>query len=196
MRIEPTEIPEVLLLAPHRHKDSRGFFSELYNRDVFRDFGIWNEFIQDNMSYSERLGTVRGLHYQAPPFAQAKLVRCTRGEILDVCVDIRTGSPTFGHIVRRVLSARNMNQIYVPVGFAHGFSTLTPQVEVQYKVDNNYAPESEKGIRFDDPSLAIDWALGGHNAVVSDKDRDLPSLSAVTADFAYDVADEVARRVS
>lgn len=196
MRIERTEIPEVLLLTPHRHKDSRGFFSELYNRAAFREFGILNDFIQDNMSFSERVGTVRGLHYQAPPFAQAKLVRCTRGEILDVCVDIRAGSPTFGQTVRRILSARTMNQIFVPAGFAHGFSTLTPQVEVQYKVDNDYAPESEKGIRFDDPSLAIDWELGGHSAVVSDKDRDLPSLSAAASDFVYDAAGGVDRCAS
>ncbi|TYC53075.1 dTDP-4-dehydrorhamnose 3,5-epimerase [Rhodobacterales bacterium] len=196
MRVEQTEIPGVLLLTPRAFLDSRGYFTELYNQRVFHDLGIECDFVQDNMSFSKHAGTVRGLHYQAPPFAQAKLVRCVRGEILDVCVDIRIGSPTYGATVSRILSARNMCQIFVPAGFAHGFSTLSPLTEVHYKVDNPYAPECERGIRFDDPQLAIDWQLEDRRAVISDKDTELPDFASLVPEFFHNPENEESRCAS
>jgi len=181
MRLEPTEIPDVLLVIPDCHSDQRGYFVETYSKPVFRKMGIPADFIQDNLSFSKRQGTVRGLHFQTGPHAQSKLIRCSRGVILDVAVDIRQGSPTFGLHVARVLSATNMHQLFVPKGFAHGFCTLTPATEIQYKVDAVYSPQSEQGIRFDDPVLAIDWQLGGKPAFVSKRDRNLPAFTPQSA---------------
>ena len=176
MKIEATEIEDVLLLTPKCLRDERGHFAETYNRSRFVSLGISTVFTQDNMSLSAATGTVRGLHYQVHPYAQAKLVRCSRGAILDVAVDIRQNSQTFGQYVGRVLSAGNMQQLFIPAGFAHGFSTLSADTEVQYKVSADYAPECERGIAFDDPLLDIDWHLNDRKPILSDKDRALPNL--------------------
>lgn len=185
MKAMSTEIAEVLQIVPACHQDARGYFAETYNRSALEPLGVTADFVQDNLSFSKREGTVRGLHFQAPPFQQAKLVRCSSGSILDVAVDIRFGSPTFGMHVARVLSAQNRHQLFVPAGFAHGFSTLTPNAEVLYKVDATYAPQSECGIRFDDPVLAIDWQLGNDPAFLSDRDKDLPQFTALPLVFTY-----------
>jgi dTDP-4-dehydrorhamnose 3,5-epimerase len=181
-----TRIEGVVLLKPKLHRDSRGFFSESYNRQTFGELGITAQFIQDNMSFSRQAGTIRGLHYQVPPFAQTKLVRCIHGAILDVAVDLRDGSPTFGTHVSCILTAENMHQLFIPVGFAHGFSTLSPNTEVQYKVDAGYAPEYERGIACDDNDLAIDWNLHGRSAVLSEKDKNLPSFRDLKYEFLYE----------
>lgn len=193
MRLEPTEIPGVLLVVPRRHTDERGHFVETYSKPVFQRLGIAADFVQDNASFSGRQGTIRGLHFQTPPHAQAKLVRCSRGAIQDVAVDIRRGSPTFGQHVARVLSADNLHQLFIPRGFAHGFCTLTPATEIQYKVDAAYTPDCERGIRFDDPLLAIDWQLGGRPAFASDRDRNLPAFATTLSAFAYADKTEVSR---
>jgi dTDP-4-dehydrorhamnose 3,5-epimerase len=185
VKIEPTEIPDVLLVVPERHTDRRGHFAETYSKAIFERVGIKADFVQDNLSFSDREGTLRGLHFQIPPHAQAKLIRCSRGAILDVAVDIRRGSPTFGLHVARVLSAENMHQLFIPKGFAHGFRTLTPATEIQYKVDAAYAPDSERGIRFDDPILAIDWRLQGRPVCMSDRDQNLPAFETSLSAFAY-----------
>ncbi len=196
MRLEPTEIPDVLQLVPTRHEDARGHFAETYNRSVLREFGLTVEFVQDNLSHSVRHGTVRGLHFQVPPRAQSKLVRCSRGAILDVAVDLRVGSPTFGAHVTRILSAENMLQLFIPQGFAHGFCTLSPEAEVLYKVDCGYAPDCERGIRYDDPALAIDWRLGGGPAFLSDRDRTLPLFGEVTSPFTCPDTEELSKCAS
>ncbi|WP_298961413.1 dTDP-4-dehydrorhamnose 3,5-epimerase [uncultured Roseibium sp.] len=196
MKAMPTEIAEVLHIVPACHQDARGHFAETYSRSALEPFGVAADFVQDNLSFSRRQGTVRGLHFQAPPYAQAKLVRCSSGSILDVAVDIRYGSPTFGAHVTRVLSAQNMHQLFVPAGFAHGFSTLSPNTEVLYKVDANYAPQCERGIRFDDPDLAIDWQLGNDPAFLSDRDRDLPKFTALPPVFMFADMTEVSECLS
>jgi len=173
------------LLAPVRHGDARGFFSETWNRAAFAAIGIDCDFVQDNHSLSRRKGTVRGLHFQTPPFAQAKLVRVTRGAVLDVAVDIRHGSPTFGQHVTVELSAENWRQLFVPEGFAHGFCTLQPDTEVLYKVSAPYAPDHDKGLLWNDPALAIDWRVSADDAVVSDKDRAHPLLADLEAVFSH-----------
>ena len=176
MKVTRLAIPEVLVVEPRRFGDSRGFFSETYNRASFAEAGIACEFVQDNQSLSEHAGTVRALHYQLPPRAQDKLVRVIHGSILDVAVDIRRGSPTFGKWVSMEISAENWRQIFVPKGFAHGFVTLEPGTEVCYKVSDYYAPEQERGIRFDDPSIGIDWRIRPEAAVLNDRDRAHPLL--------------------
>jgi dTDP-4-dehydrorhamnose 3,5-epimerase len=170
MQTIPLEIPEVKLLVPKKFGDHRGFFSETYNRKTLADLGIDREFVQDNHSLSAEKSVVRALHYQLPPMAQDKLVRVIRGSILDVAVDIRRGSPTFGRHVSAVISAENWRQMYVPIGFAHGFVTLEPNTEVVYKVTNYYSPAHERGIRWNDPVLAIDWQIGDGQAVLSQRD--------------------------
>jgi dTDP-4-dehydrorhamnose 3,5-epimerase len=178
MQCIPTEIPDVKVLVPARFGDARGFFSETYSRRLLRECaGIDCEFVQDNHSLSAGAGVVRGLHYQVPPMAQDKLVRVVRGAILDVAVDVRRGSPTFGRHVSVVLSAENWRQVFVPVGFAHGFVTLEPNTEVVYKVSNYYAPTHERGVRWDDPALGIEWGVSADRAVLSDKDRRYPALA-------------------
>jgi len=184
MQLIETTIPAIKLLTPKKHGDHRGFFSETFNRNTFRELtGVDADFVQDNQSLSVEKGVVRGLHYQLPPTAQAKLVRVTRGAILDVAVDIRRGSPTFGKHVAAVISAENWRQIFVPVGFAHGFVTLEANTEVLYKVTAYYSPKDERGIRWNDPKLAIDWGISEAAAVLSEKDRKYPTLADATELF-------------
>ena len=185
MEVRPTEIPEVKLIAPARHGDHRGFFSEVYNRRALARAGIVIDFVQDNHSYSAQAGTLRGLHFQAPPHAQAKLVRVPRGAVLDVAVDLRHGSPTFGRHVAAELSAENWAQLLVPRGFGHGFLTLLPDTEVIYKVDAYYSPEHDLGVRWDDPDLAIPWPLPPEGPVLSEKDRKQPLLADLPTYFSY-----------
>jgi dTDP-4-dehydrorhamnose 3,5-epimerase len=175
-----------LLVCPRRFGDARGWFSESWNAERFARWGIHVSFCQDNHSLSSIAGTLRGLHFQTSPHAQAKLVRCTRGAILDVAVDIRQKSPTYRQWVSAELSAENGDQLFIPPGYAHGFLTLKPDTEVMYKVDAHYAPEADVGIIWNDPTLGIDWPLAGSAPLLSDKDALLPVLADVTADFAYD----------
>ena len=181
-------IPEVKLIKPKKFGDHRGFFSETYNARAMREVGIDLEFVQDNQSLSAETGTLRGLHFQTPPFAQDKLVRVIRGAILDVAVDIRRGSPTYGQHVAAEISAENWAQILVPKGFAHGFVTTAPDTEVLYKVTDYYAPENDAGILWNDPALGIDWPLPESGAVLSDKDRLHPVLADFDSPFTYEVA--------
>src|SRR5687768_13568481 len=185
MKVIRTEIPDVLVLEPARHGDRRGYFSETYNRRSCQELGIGCEFVQDNHSLSEKAGVVRGLHFQIPPMAQDKLIRCIRGAILDVAVDIRHGSPTFGRWVGVELTADNWRQALVPKGFAHGFVTLEPGSEVCYKVSEYYSPQHERGIRFDDPALGIDWRIDPAEATLSDRDRRHPTLAESEVYFRY-----------
>ncbi|MCB1742775.1 MAG: dTDP-4-dehydrorhamnose 3,5-epimerase [Gammaproteobacteria bacterium] len=171
------DIADVKVLTIARHGDPRGFFSETYNQGVFAEHGILGPFVQDNHSYSAERFVLRGLHYQLRPRAQAKLLRVTRGAILDVAVDIRRDSPSFGHHVSVVLSAQKWNQIWVPEGFAHGFLTLVPDTEVLYKVTAAYSPEHERGILWSDPALAIAWPVDAAEVVLSDKDTRHPLLA-------------------
>ena len=183
MRIEELNIPAVKVLRPRKHGDHRGFFSEVYNRQALAEAGIGIEFVQDNHSLSAEKGTVRGLHFQTPPFAQDKLVRVVRGAVFDVAVDLRRGSPTYGQHVSVVLSAEAWNQMLVPIGFAHGFMTLEPDTEVLYKVSNYYALDHDKGLLWNDPALGIAWPLDTGAAILSPKDRDLPRLTDVDSPF-------------
>jgi dTDP-4-dehydrorhamnose 3,5-epimerase len=176
IEIETTALEGVLVLTPRRFGDDRGWFSEVWNRRALADAGIDADFVQDNHSMSRSRGTLRGLHYQAPPHAQAKLVRCGAGRIWDVAVDVRRGSPTYGHWIGVELSVENGRQIYVPEGFLHGFSTLTDGAEVLYKCTDYYAPAADGSVAWNSPSLGIDWRLD-----------DVPELSAKDAsapDFA------------
>lgn len=188
MEIVSLDIPDVKLITPRRFGDNRGFFSETWNRAAFAEAGIEADFVQDNHSLSATVGTLRGLHFQIPPFAQAKLVRVSRGAIFDVAVDIRTGSPTYGKWVGAELSAENWAQMYVPKGFAHGFVTLLPDTEVQYKVDAPYAPDHDRGIAWNDPAIAVDWPLEGRAPVLSGKDAALPALADIPAPFTMETA--------
>jgi dTDP-4-dehydrorhamnose 3,5-epimerase len=176
----------VLLVRPRRFGDARGWFSESWNANRFAGWGIEVAFCQDNHSLSVAAGTLRGLHFQTAPHAQAKLVRCTRGAIFDVAVDIRRESPTYRQWVSAELCADNGDQLFIPAGYAHGFLTLTPDTEVMYKVDAHYAPEADGGIIWNDPTLGITWPLAGAAPLLSNKDAVLPTLAEVTADFAYD----------
>lgn len=182
MNIEKTAIQDLVIISPTVFEDSRGFFFEAYNKAKFNENGIMYEFIQDNQSFSKR-GVIRGLHLQINPFAQAKLVRVLEGEILDVAVDLRKNSPTYGQHVSVVLSAENKKQLMVPHGFAHGFSVLSETASVMYKVDQLYNKESERGIRYDDPTLAIDWQVSPEEVIVSDKDVVLPSFNEIDWSF-------------
>ena len=186
MNIEATEISEVKLFAPPKFGDHRGFFSETYNKMVFENQGLRLDFCQDNHSFSAQVGTLRGLHFQIPPFGQDKLVRVSRGAIFDVAVDIRHGALTFGKWVGRIISAQAWNQILVPIGFAHGFCTVEPDTEVQYKVTAPYAPDQERGISWNDPELGIDWPLGDMGPVLSVKDEDYPDLANSPVYFTYE----------
>lgn len=170
----------VLEIVPRKFGDDRGFFSETYNAVEFDKAGLSLEFVQDNHSYSASKGVLRGLHYQLPPRAQDKLVRVVRGAILDVAIDIRRGSPTFGKWVALEVSAAKWNQILVPKGFAHGFVTLTDDTEVIYKVTDLYSPEHDRSIRFDDPQIAIDWPFPASGLTLSEKDRNAPFLADAT----------------
>ena len=184
LTIEETAIPAVKIITSRRFGDERGFFTETWNRRRFADAGIDLDFVQDNHSLSRPAGTVRGLHFQSPPHAQDKLVRVVRGRILDVAVDLRRSSPTYGRHVAVELSAENGRQLLVPVGFAHGFCTLEPDTEVVYKVSAYYPPEHDHGVAFDDPDLGIDWPVSRATAVLSDKDRMHPRLCELPEYFA------------
>ena len=182
MNLEKTFIKDLVIISPSVFEDERGYFFEGYNQAKFHENGIMYNFIQDNQSFSAR-GVIRGLHLQINPFAQAKLVRVLEGEILDVAVDLRKNSPTYGQHVSVVLSADNKKQLMVPHGFAHGFSVLSETASVLYKVDQVYHKESERGIRFDDPTLAIDWQLDSKEIIVSKKDLILPSFNEIDWSF-------------
>ncbi len=188
MQIERLSIPEVMILTPDRYGDARGFLSETYNAQALAEAGIETDFVQDNHSLSAAKGTVRGLHFQIPPFAQAKLVRVIAGAIFDVAVDLRRGSPSYGRHVSREISAAAWNQILVPVGFAHGFCTLAPDTQVLYKVSAYYAPAHDRGLLWNDPALGIDWPVAERAAMLSDRDRRHPGLAALPAYFAVDAA--------
>jgi len=183
LKVESLAIHDVKLVTPARFGDDRGFFSETYNVQRFKDAGIEADFIQDNHSLSAQRGTVRGLHFQAPPFAQAKLVRALRGAVLDVAVDVRKGSPTYGKWVSVELSAKNGVQIFVPHGFLHGFITLEPDTEVAYKVDNYYSRECDGAVRWNDPALGIDWGITAAEVVLSEKDAAAQSFAEFDSPF-------------
>ena len=185
--VTPTQLPGVLLICPPRFGDTRGFFSESWNRQKMLSHGIDIDFVQDNHSVSAAVNTVRGLHFQAPPHAQAKLVRCGRGALFDVAVDIRKGSPTFGHWVGYELTAENGLQLLIPEGFLHGFATRVPDTEIIYKCSDYYAPECDGAVRFDDIDIGIDWGLTAA-AVLSDKDDKAPVLAEFDSPFVWDGA--------
>jgi dTDP-4-dehydrorhamnose 3,5-epimerase len=188
MQVISSHLLDVKLLRPVRHVDNRGFFSEAYSKRAYAEIGIGNDFVQDNHSLSRRKGVVRGLHFQTPPFAQAKLLRVLRGSIFDVVVDIRSGSPTHGRHIATVLSAEDWNQIFIPAGFAHGFCTLEAETEILYKVDNYYAAAHDRGIRWNDRALDIAWPLAEQEAEISEKDRKLPFLAEIPECFVYEPA--------
>ena len=186
MKITETALPGVLLLEPRRFGDDRGWFMESWNRQVLARHGIEIDFVQDNHSMSAVPGTVRGLHYQAPPHAQDKLVRVARGRVLDVAVDVRRGSPHYGRWVGAELSAENGHQLLIPKGFLHGFATLTPDVELLYKCSDVYAPECDGAVAWNDPDIAIDWGIDAARAVLSDKDRAAPRFADWQSPFVYE----------
>jgi len=183
MHVLETSLPGVVILEPKVFGDHRGWFTETYSCRSLAEFQILTVFVQDNHSFSAKRGTLRGLHFQNNPKAQTKLVRCTRGSILDVAVDIRKGSPAYKQWVSVELSADNFRQLLIPQGFAHGFVTLTDDVEVQYKVDTYYAPECDRGIRYDDPSIGVDW--GDVVPVLSAKDEQAPLLQDSDCNFIF-----------
>jgi dTDP-4-dehydrorhamnose 3,5-epimerase len=178
-------LPAVRVIRPCRHQDARGYFSEVWREDAMRQAGIDVRFVQENHTLSRIKGTIRGLHFQIGPAAQGKLVRCVRGSIFDVAVDIRRGSPTFGRHVSLILSTENWKQLYVPIGFAHGYCTLEPETEVTYKVTAYYDPASERGLAWDDPEIGIAWPVDGEKAVLVSRDRLYPRLSELSDVFTY-----------
>jgi len=187
MQIEPTSLPEVLILTPRRFGDARGWFVETWNTARMAEAGLDLPWVQDNHSFSAEKGTVRGLHFQAPPRAQDKLVRCSRGAILDVVVDFRAGSPRFAQWVGVKLSAGNGRQLLVPKGFLHGFVTLTDDAEVQYKCTDLYSPEHDGAVRWNDPAIGVDW--GTDAPILSDKDANAPLLAEVVSPFRWEGAE-------
>jgi len=186
MKIEKTLLTGVIIITPARFGDHRGFFSESYSAKVLAEHGITTQFVQDNHSLSMIQGTIRGLHFQAPPYAQDKLVRCGRGALFDVAVDIRNGSPTYGQWFGTELSFENGKQMLVPAGFAHGFVTRTQDTEIIYKCSDYYAQEAEGSIAWDDATIGIDWGLGGIPPVLSEKDANAPSLADLNSPFAFE----------
>lgn len=186
MQIDKTTLPGVLVLTPRRFGDARGWFSEVWNRQTLAAHGIDIDFVQDNHSCSASVGTVRGLHFQSSPHAQAKLVRCGRGRVFDVAVDIRKGSPTFGKWTGVELSAENGRQLLIPAGFLHGFVTREPDSELLYKCSDYYAPDCDGAVRFDDPDLGIDWGIDPAAAILSDKDRAAPRFRNFATPFHYE----------
>ncbi len=183
------------LIVPKRFGDDRGWFAETWNAQTYAKLGVADTFVQDNQSLSRPIGTLRGLHFQTPPHAQAKLVRCLRGRIFDVAVDLRKGSPSFGQWIGVELTADKGEQLHIPAGFAHGFVTLEPDTEIAYKVTDYYAPTCDAGLRWDDPQIGIDWPLSGATPLLSPKDAGLPSLSAFESPFAYDGTPMTLRKV-
>ena len=185
MNIEQTSLSGVLILTPRRFGDARGWFTEVWSKSALAAKGIDIDFVQDNHSCSRDVGTVRGLHFQSPPHAQAKLVRCGRGRVFDVAVDIRKGSPTFGKWTGVDLSAENGRQLLIPAGFLHGFVTREPDSELLYKCSEVYAPDCDGAVRFDDPDIGIDWGLDPAKAILSEKDRAAPNLQNFATPFVY-----------
>ena len=186
MQVEQTKLPGVVLVTPKRFGDERGFFSEVYNKDAYSNAGIAVEFAQDNHSLSRDVGVVRGLHFQSPPHAQDKLVRVGAGRVLDVAVDIRKGSPTFGEWIAVELSAEVGNQLFIPKGFLHGFATLAPNFELLYKCSDFYAPDCDGAVRFDDPDLGIDWGIDTSSVTLSGKDAAAPLFKDFDSPFTYE----------
>ena len=184
MKFTKTSIEGLVIIEPRVFGDERGYFLESYNEKEFEQAICKVSFVQDNESKSSK-GVLRGLHFQKPPFNQAKLVRCIEGRVLDVAVDIRKGSPTYGKHVAIELSGENKKQVYVPRGFAHGFSVLSKTAIFAYKVDNRYAPESDSGIRYDDTELGIDWGLPQEEIQLSEKDKELPSFKDLDSPFNF-----------
>jgi len=185
-QVETLPLAGVLHVTPVRHGDARGYFSETYNQGVFREVGVKAAFMQDNHSRSRERGTIRGLHFQIAPFAQAKLVRVLRGAVYDVAVDLRRGSPTFGQSLGVELSAERGNQLFVPAGFAHGYCTLESDTEVFYKVDAPYSREHERGLLWNDPALKIGWPIAENEAIIIERDRNLPPLNKLPVYFAQE----------
>jgi dTDP-4-dehydrorhamnose 3,5-epimerase len=185
MEIQAALIPDVKIITPVRHRDRRGFFCEVYNKRALAEEEIDSQFVQDNHSYSVQRGTLRGLHFQCPPAAQNKLVRVLRGAVLDVSVDCRARSPTYGQYVMVELNAATGNQVFCPRGFAHGTLTLDHDTEIAYKVDAYYAQDLDLGIRWDDPDLAIDWPIPADQMSLSEKDRRLPWFRDLPVVFGY-----------
>jgi len=187
MKFTRTELEDVVIIEPKVFGDNRGYFMETFRQDKFEDFiGYSVKFCQDNESMSS-YGVLRALHYQLPPFAQSKLVRVIKGRVLDVAVDIRRGSPTFGKYVSIELSEENKRQLFIPRGFAHGFVVLSDEAIFAYKVDNYYSPECERGIAFNDPAIGIDWQVKNEELNLSDKDKKQPLLSEASDLFEYGV---------
>lgn len=185
MKIEQTPLAGVVIITPGRFGDSRGFFCESWNRIRMAEAGFAIDFVQDNHSLSAQVGTVRGLHFQSPPHAQAKLVRCGRGRLFDVAVDIRRGSPTYGRWFGAELSFDNGRQMLIPEGFLHGFVTREPETEIIYKCSDTYAPDCDGAVRFDDADIGIDWGLGGVVPVLSEKDATAPAFADFVSPFAW-----------
>lgn len=183
MNIVKTNVEDVIIIEPKVFGDHRGWFTETYSKEKFKELGVDIDFIQDNHSFSAQKGTLRGLHYQLNPKAQTKLVRCTKGKILDVAVDLREGSPTYKKWIAVELTEENKKQLLIPKGFAHGFLTLTDDVEVQYKVDEHYSPENDRSIKFDDPEIGVVW--GVNSPILSDKDLKAPSLKESDINYKY-----------
>lgn len=183
---QPTALPGVIEIIAERHRDERGFFSEVYHHAVWAQNNVRGAFVQDNHSFSRAKGVLRGLHFQTPPAAQAKLVRVSRGAIFDVAVDIRVGSPTFGKWVGVELSAEKWNQLYIPAGFAHGFVTLVPDTECLYKVSTAYSPAHDRSIRFDDPAIGIKWPVDAGAISLSPKDLNAGLLAETETGFVFE----------
>ncbi len=188
MDVRETALPGVLLLEPRRFGDGRGWFTESWSARTMAANGLEFDWVQDNHSHSAEAGTVRGLHYQSPPMAQTKLVRVARGAVLDVAVDVRKGSPTYGQWIAEELSEKNGRQLLVPKGFLHGFATLTSGTDVLYKVDAFYSGEHDGAVRFDDPDLGVDWGIDPKRAVLSEKDANAPRLVDWESPFVWESA--------
>jgi dTDP-4-dehydrorhamnose 3,5-epimerase len=186
MDVQDLPLPGLRLVKPRRFADSRGYFAETYTERRFFEAGIMARFVQDNESYSASRGTIRGLHFQLPPAAQAKLVRVVRGSVYDVAIDLRAGSLTYGRWAGATLTAQGGEQLFVPRGFAHGFCTLEPDTIAAYKVDDFYAPASDSGLIWNDPTLAIDWPIAPHEVVLSDKDAKLGRFADFVSPFKYE----------
>jgi dTDP-4-dehydrorhamnose 3,5-epimerase len=178
-------LPSILTITPHRHADDRGFLSEVWREDALRSAGILAHFVQENHSLSRAAGTIRGLHFQVGAASQAKVIRCSRGAIFDVAVDIRHGSPSYGRHVASTLSAENWTQLYIPIGFAHGYCTLEPDTEVIYKVTSHYDAAADRGLAWDDPALGIAWPVDRHQAHLSERDRGHPRLADLPCYFPF-----------
>jgi dTDP-4-dehydrorhamnose 3,5-epimerase len=189
LNVVKTELEGVYILEPKVFVDNRGWFMETFSYKIFKELGLEINFVQDNHSYTKLKGTLRGLHFQNNPMAQTKLVRCTRGKILDVVVDLRKGSPTYKRWISVELSEESKRLLLIPKGFAHGFLTLTDDVEVQYKVDQYYSKEHDRSIRFDDPEIGIKWGI--ENPILSDKDKNAPFLKDSDCNFVYEMGEKL-----